>query len=83
LPEGAHGKEGVSGSSPEEGFEKFLRLAAIAAAEVDGGEVGLALVDRLDLDGYQYFRAPLSTRAYGRSRRVAPTASHAPAKVPG
>jgi RNA polymerase sigma-70 factor, ECF subfamily len=33
---------------------------AIALAEVDGAEVGLALVDRLDLDGYQYFH---STRA--------------------
>ena len=33
---------------------------AIAVAEVDGPETGLALVDRLDLDGYQYFH---STRA--------------------
>jgi RNA polymerase sigma-70 factor (ECF subfamily) len=33
---------------------------AIAVAEVDGAETGLALVDRLDLDGYQYFH---STRA--------------------
>jgi RNA polymerase sigma-70 factor (ECF subfamily) len=33
---------------------------AIALAEVDGAEAGLALVDRLDLDGYQYFH---STRA--------------------
>jgi len=33
---------------------------AIAVAEVDGPEAGLALVDRLDLDGYQYFH---STRA--------------------
>jgi RNA polymerase sigma-70 factor (ECF subfamily) len=33
---------------------------AIAVAEVDGAEAGLALVDRLDLDGYQYFH---STRA--------------------
>jgi RNA polymerase sigma-70 factor, ECF subfamily len=33
---------------------------AIALAEVDGAEVGLALVDRLALDGYQYFH---STRA--------------------
>jgi RNA polymerase sigma-70 factor, ECF subfamily len=33
---------------------------AIAIAEVDGAEAGLALVDRLDLDGYQYFH---STRA--------------------
>jgi RNA polymerase sigma-70 factor (ECF subfamily) len=33
---------------------------AIAVAEVDGAEVGLALVDRLELDGYQYFH---STRA--------------------
>jgi RNA polymerase sigma-70 factor, ECF subfamily len=30
---------------------------AIAVAEVEGGEAGLALVDRLDLDGYQYFHA--------------------------
>jgi RNA polymerase sigma-70 factor, ECF subfamily len=33
---------------------------AIALAEVDGPEAGLALIDRLDLDGYQYFH---STRA--------------------
>jgi RNA polymerase sigma-70 factor (ECF subfamily) len=33
---------------------------AIAVAELDGPEAGLALVDRLDLDGYQYFH---STRA--------------------
>ena len=33
---------------------------AIAVAEMDGAEAGLALVDRLDLDGYQYFH---STRA--------------------
>jgi RNA polymerase sigma-70 factor (ECF subfamily) len=33
---------------------------AIAVAEVDGPEAGLVLVDRLDLDGYQYFH---STRA--------------------
>jgi RNA polymerase sigma-70 factor (ECF subfamily) len=33
---------------------------AIAVAEVDGATAGLALVDRLDLDGYQYFH---STRA--------------------
>jgi RNA polymerase sigma-70 factor, ECF subfamily len=33
---------------------------AIAVAEVDGPEAGLALVDRLDLDGYQYYH---STRA--------------------
>ena len=33
---------------------------AIAVAEAEGREVGLALVDRLDLDGYQYFH---STRA--------------------
>jgi len=33
---------------------------AIAVAEVDGAQAGLALVDRLDLDGYQYFH---STRA--------------------
>jgi RNA polymerase sigma-70 factor (ECF subfamily) len=33
---------------------------SIAVAEIDGAEAGLALVDRLDLDGYQYFH---STRA--------------------
>jgi RNA polymerase sigma-70 factor, ECF subfamily len=33
---------------------------AIAVAEADGIDAGLALVDRLDLDGYQYFH---STRA--------------------
>jgi RNA polymerase sigma-70 factor (ECF subfamily) len=33
---------------------------AIAVAEVDGVDAGLALVDRLELDGYQYFH---STRA--------------------
>ena len=33
---------------------------AIAVAEVDGADAGLDLVDRLDLDGYQYFH---STRA--------------------
>jgi RNA polymerase sigma-70 factor (ECF subfamily) len=33
---------------------------AIAVAEAAGTEAGLSLVDRLDLDGYQYFH---STRA--------------------
>jgi RNA polymerase sigma-70 factor (ECF subfamily) len=33
---------------------------AIAVAEAEGPEVGLARVDRLGLDGYQYFH---STRA--------------------
>jgi len=33
---------------------------AIAVAEADGPEAGLAIVDQLDLDGYQYFH---STRA--------------------
>jgi RNA polymerase sigma-70 factor (ECF subfamily) len=33
---------------------------AIAVAEAEGAEAGLALVERLDLDGYQYFH---STRA--------------------
>jgi RNA polymerase sigma-70 factor (ECF subfamily) len=33
---------------------------AIAVAETDGAEAGLALLDPLDLDGYQYFH---STRA--------------------
>jgi RNA polymerase sigma-70 factor, ECF subfamily len=47
-------------------YEELVRLTgsavvelnrAIAVAEKDGGEAGLALVDRLDLDGYQYFHA--------------------------
>jgi RNA polymerase sigma-70 factor (ECF subfamily) len=33
---------------------------AIAVAEADGTEAGLALIERLDLDGYQYVH---STRA--------------------
>ena len=33
---------------------------AIAVAETDGPEAGLTLLDRLELDGYQYFH---STRA--------------------
>ena len=33
---------------------------AIAVAEAEGADEGLVLVDRLDLDGYQYFH---STRA--------------------
>jgi RNA polymerase sigma-70 factor, ECF subfamily len=47
-------------------YEELVRLTgsavvelnrAIAVAETDGGEAGLALVDRLDLDGYQYLHA--------------------------
>jgi RNA polymerase sigma-70 factor (ECF subfamily) len=30
---------------------------AIAVAEAEGTEAGLELVDRLDLDGYQYFHS--------------------------
>jgi RNA polymerase sigma-70 factor, ECF subfamily len=33
---------------------------AIAVAEIDGAEAGLAILDRLDLDHYRYFH---STRA--------------------
>jgi RNA polymerase sigma-70 factor (ECF subfamily) len=58
---------------------------AIAVAEVEGPEAGLALVDRLDLDGYQYFhstRADLlrrlgrtdeAHREYGRALELAHT----------
>ena len=47
-------------------YEALVRLTgsavvelnrAIAVAETDGGEAGLALVDRLDLDDYQYFHS--------------------------
>jgi RNA polymerase sigma-70 factor (ECF subfamily) len=50
-------------------YEELTRLTgspvvqlnrAIALAEVEGAEAGLVLVDRLELDGYQYFH---STRA--------------------
>jgi RNA polymerase sigma-70 factor, ECF subfamily len=50
-------------------YEELVRLTgspvvelnrAIAVAEADGTEAGLALVERLELDGYQYFH---STRA--------------------
>jgi RNA polymerase sigma-70 factor (ECF subfamily) len=50
-------------------YEQLVRLTgsavvelnrAIAVAEADGAEPALALVDRLDLDGYQYYH---STRA--------------------
>ena len=58
---------------------------AIAVAEVEGPEAGLALVDRLDLDGYQYFhstradllrrleRADEARREYGRALKLAHT----------
>ena len=47
---------------------------AIAVAERDGGEAGLALVDRLDLDSYQYLhstRAELLRRLGRRAEAVA------------
>ncbi|HSK15341.1 MAG TPA: hypothetical protein VK915_04145 [Gaiellaceae bacterium] len=42
---------------------------AIAVADVDGAEAGLALVDRLDLDGCQYFHStePTLLRRVGRA----------------
>jgi RNA polymerase sigma-70 factor, ECF subfamily len=45
---------------------------AIAVAEVDGAEAGLALVDRLDLDGYQYFHSTRADllRRLGRGREA-------------
>jgi RNA polymerase sigma-70 factor (ECF subfamily) len=59
---------------------------AIAVAEVDGPEAGLALVDELDLDGYYLLHATRAdllqrigrphdaARAYQRAARLAPTA---------
>jgi RNA polymerase sigma-70 factor, ECF subfamily len=46
---------------------------AIAVAEADGPEAGLALVDRLDLDGYQYFHSTRADllRRLGRSDEAA------------
>jgi RNA polymerase sigma-70 factor (ECF subfamily) len=45
---------------------------AIAVAEVEGAEAGLALVDRLDLDGYQYFHSTRADllRRLGRAREA-------------
>jgi RNA polymerase sigma-70 factor, ECF subfamily len=42
---------------------------AIAVAETAGPEAGLAIVDRLDLDGYQYFHSTRGEllRRLGRS----------------
>jgi RNA polymerase sigma-70 factor, ECF subfamily len=45
---------------------------AIAVAEVEGADAGLALVDRLDLDGYQYFHSTRADllRRLGRAREA-------------
>jgi len=47
---------------------------AIAVAEVDGADAGLALVDRLDLDGYQYFHSTRADllRRLGRAEEARP-----------
>ena len=58
---------------------------AIAVAEAGGGEAGLALVDRLDLDGYQYFhstRADLCAASAGRTRRGASTNAPSSSRTP-
>jgi RNA polymerase sigma-70 factor, ECF subfamily len=60
----------MAGASPFAGrlllYGELVRLTgsavvelnrAIAVAETDGGEAGLALVDRLELDDYQYFHS--------------------------
>jgi RNA polymerase sigma-70 factor (ECF subfamily) len=46
---------------------------AIAVAEIDGPEAGLAILDRLDLDHYRYFH---STRADLLRRAGRPTEAH-------
>ena len=46
---------------------------AIAVAEIDGPEAGLAIIDRLDLDHYRYFH---STRASLLSRAGRPSEAH-------
>jgi RNA polymerase sigma-70 factor, ECF subfamily len=46
---------------------------AIAVAEIDGPEAGLAILDRLDLDHYRYFH---STRADLLRRAGRPSAAH-------
>jgi hypothetical protein len=55
-----HTRDAPTPPLPETGSAVVELNRAIAVAEVDGAEAGLALVDRLDLDGYQYFH---STRA--------------------
>jgi RNA polymerase sigma-70 factor, ECF subfamily len=60
----------MAGASPFAGrlllYGELVRLTGsavvelnrvIAVAETDGGEAGLALVDRLELDDYQYFHS--------------------------
>ena len=64
---------------------------AIAVAEATGTEAGLALVDRLDLDGYQYFHSTRADllRRLGRTRArrgpstSAPSSSRAPSPSAG
>ncbi len=46
---------------------------AIAVAEIDGPEAGLAILDRLDLDHYRYFH---STRADLLRRAGLPSEAH-------
>ena len=50
---------------------------AIAVAERDGAQAGLALVDRLDLDGYQYFHSTRADllRRLGRADEAEPSTS--------
>ena len=58
---------------------------AIAVAEVDGAEAGLALVDRLDLDGYQYFhstRADCCAASAGQTRRARSTSARSSSRRP-
>ena len=52
---------------------------AIAVAELDGPEAGLAILDGLELDHYRYFhsaRAELLRRAGRATRRAAHTGAH-------
>jgi len=62
-------------------YEALVRLTgsavvelnrAIAVAEVEGTEAGLAIVDRLELDGYQYYHSTRADllRRLGRAREA-------------
>jgi hypothetical protein len=48
---------------------------AIAVAEVERAEAGLALIERLELDGDQYFRSAASCGASPQRWRLAATLS--------
>src|SRR3989442_12035350 len=66
----AHGKEGVDGSSPSEGFIKGQQMAFFVASKAYGHRCGPAEFFRLAV-------ALISTRSPGRASSLTPMAVHA------